>query len=102
MSRQQSRGRQRDSQTRCTDSWILGLVDLGASFGTLRDHCTGNPTSEAMFDHLATWHGHVRAVWAYLDVCNDLDHNVVDKGRGSHSISSEYIELLMELFCLEL
>ena len=28
----------------------------------------------------------VRAVWTYLDVHNDLEHNVADKGRWNHGI----------------
>ena len=50
-------------------------------FATLRDHATGNPPAEAIFKLFATWHEHVRAVWAYDDVCNGLDHNVSDQGR---------------------
>ena len=46
------------------------------TFATLRDHATGNPPAEAILKLFATWHEHVRAVWAYDDVCNGLDHNV--------------------------
>ena len=52
-----------------------------ASLGTLRDHCTGNPPAGPIFQHFATWHVHVQAVWAKHDVCNDLEHNVDDKGQ---------------------
>ena len=52
------------------------LVVLKPSLATLRDHATGNPPAEAIFKLFATWHEHVRAVWAYDDVCNGLDHNV--------------------------
>ena len=51
------------------------------TFATLRDHATGNPPAEAILKLFATWHEHVRAVWAYDDVCNGLDHNVSDQGR---------------------
>ena len=52
-----------------------------SSLGTLRDHATGNPPAEAIFKLFATWHEHVRAVWAYDDVCNGPDHNVSDQGQ---------------------
>ena len=57
-----------------------------ASLGTLRDHCTGNPPAGPIFKHFDTWHVHVRAVWAKHNVCNDLKHNVADKGRWNLGI----------------
>ena len=60
---------------------FLSLLRDNTSLATLRDHATGNPPAEAIFKLFATWHEHVRAVWAYDDVCNGLDHNVSDQGR---------------------
>ena len=53
-------------------------LDYFSTFATLRDHATGNPPAEAILKHFDTWHGHVRAIWAYDNVCNGLDHNVSD------------------------